>query len=271
MLPTPDTSHVPYSLVYEPSEDSFLLLDTLSSPSETLFLRSRLTPTTSSLTPLVLEVGSGSGVVIAFVRANATAILGTPAVLCAAVDANPFACAATAATIRANPPAPSSSSNISSSSALFLGSIAADLASPWRPRTVDLLIFNPPYVPTESLPPPPGDEIPPHIHLVSAASTTTTGAAAAAAASTRSYLLSLSYAGGRDGTEVTYRLIAALPDLLSPRGCAYILLCASNHPADVCARIERLGPGWRAVAAGEGQRVAGRENLVVVRAWRHDT
>ena len=44
MLPTPSTSHVNYNRIYEPAEDSFLLLDTLASPSETTFLRIRFPP-----------------------------------------------------------------------------------------------------------------------------------------------------------------------------------------------------------------------------------
>ena len=73
MLPTPSTSHVNYDQIYEPSEDSYLLLDTLSSPVEVDFLCPRFPP--GSPSPLVLEVGTGSGVVIAFVLANAERIL----------------------------------------------------------------------------------------------------------------------------------------------------------------------------------------------------
>ena len=66
MLPTPDTSHVSYDQIYEPAEDSYLLLDTLSSASETTFLRSHFR---TGPAPLVVEVGTGSGVVLAFVVA----------------------------------------------------------------------------------------------------------------------------------------------------------------------------------------------------------
>ncbi|KHN96457.1 methyltransferase [Metarhizium album ARSEF 1941] len=97
MLPTPDTRHVPYSRVYEPAEDSFLLLDTLSSPSETAFLQSAFPPTSPA--PLVLEVGTGSGVVVAFVNAHARALFGHRRLLTCGVDVNAFACRATVRTV----------------------------------------------------------------------------------------------------------------------------------------------------------------------------
>ena len=64
MLPTPDTSHVPYKRVYEPAEDSYLLLDTLSSAVETEYLQKAF----PDIAPLVVEVGTGSGVVLVFVH-----------------------------------------------------------------------------------------------------------------------------------------------------------------------------------------------------------
>ena len=95
MLPTPDTSHVAYERVYEPAEDSFLLLDTLSSASETAFLQGRFPPAAAAPPPLVVEIGPGSGVVVGFVHAQAQTLFGTRAVLTAAVDVNRHACAAT--------------------------------------------------------------------------------------------------------------------------------------------------------------------------------
>jgi release factor glutamine methyltransferase len=75
MLPTPSTSHISFfNTIYEPAEDSFLLLDTLSNETESAWLKDRFPQQTSS--PLVIEIGTGSGVVIAFLAANARAILG---------------------------------------------------------------------------------------------------------------------------------------------------------------------------------------------------
>ncbi|KJZ73650.1 hypothetical protein HIM_06983 [Hirsutella minnesotensis 3608] len=162
MLPTPDTSHVPYERVYEPSEDSFLLLDTLSSDGERQFLRQTVA-VDGDPAPLVVEVGTGSGVVLAFVHAHARDIFGTGRVLTAGVDVNAYACRATVATVRkaqqdaaaaadAAPTSTEASPGGPSHAATYLGACMGDLASPWRPNSVDVLIFNPPYVPTPALP-----------------------------------------------------------------------------------------------------------------------
>lgn len=285
MLPTPDTSHVPYNQVYEPAEDSFLFLDTLSSPAETTFLHQRFHPTTTTPAPLVVEIGTGSGVVIGFVNAHARALLGAPAVLTAGIDINAVACAATRTTV-AKAAAAHSDSNSSttdnnntaaagqgsgsgpgSASGHFLGALQGDLLSPLRAGEVDVLLFNPPYVPTEVLP---AQDDPRLLSLLAQAGAE--GGAAATSASARferdSYLLSLSYAGGRDGMETTDRVIEALPGVLSRRGCAYILLCAGNKPEEVKARIVGFGPEWRVLTVGDSGKQAGWEKLQIIRIWR---
>ena len=95
MLPTPDTSHVSFNTIYEPSEDSFLLLDTLSSTAEVTWLRERF----ANKTPYLVEVGTGSGVVIAFLTANAEQIFGRP-ILSLGIDVNINACHAAKETVR---------------------------------------------------------------------------------------------------------------------------------------------------------------------------
>lgn len=257
MLPTPDTSHVSYSQVYEPAEDSFLFLDTLSSPGETAFLQQHFTTTPSTPTPLVVEVGSGSGVVIGFVTAQAREIFGTP-VLTAGVDVNGFACAATRATVRK---AAAVGNAAGAPGGHFLGAVTGDLLGPLRAGQVDVLIFNPPYVPTEELPAQDSGRL-------------ASGGQGALTASARfdrdSYLLSLSYAGGKDGMEITDRLIEALPGALSRRGCAYILLCAGNKPDEVKARIKAFGPEWRVLTVGDSGKQAGWEKLQIIRIWREN-
>lgn len=272
MLPTPDTSHVPYTQVYEPAEDSFLLLDTLSSPSETAFLTQCFTNTTNTEphhsdaatvpAPLVVEVGTGSGVVIGFVNAHARALFGTAGVLTAGLDVNGFACAATQATVA------KAAADAGLGSGCFLGALRGDLLAPLGAGQVDVLIFNPPYVPTEELPAQdhherlaggPGED----------GDAASAGSSSASARFERdSYLLSLSYAGGRDGMEVTDRLIGALPRALSGRGCAYILLCAGNKPDEVKARIAGFGPEWRVLTVGDSGKQAGWEKLQIIRIWR---
>ncbi|KAK2609790.1 hypothetical protein N8I77_003273 [Diaporthe amygdali] len=274
MLPTPDTSHVSYSRVYEPAEDSFLLLNTLSSPSETAFLQQRFGSTTTTSPhshdhrpppppPLVVEVGTGSGVVLGFVNAHALPIFGTRGVLTLGVDVNAFACSATAAT------AARAAADNPGTHGRFLGAVRGDLLAPLRAGSADVLVFNPPYVPTDELPA--QDDV----RLLGGAGNQGEGGedeersmSASARFDRDSYLLSLSYAGGRDGMEITDRLIAGLPDVLSARGCAYLLLCAGNKPEEVKARIRGFGPAWRVLTVGDSGKQAGWEKLQIIRIWR---
>lgn len=249
MLPTPDTSHVPYERVYEPAEDSYLLLDTLSAESEKAFLSESF----QDHVPLVVEIGTGSGVVLGFVNAHAGAIFGSTRILTAGVDMNAFACRATMATVDK-----AQEDNPDNTHGMYLGSCMGDLTSPWRSEAIDVLIFNPPYVPTPEMPSRPDnfilDNLSSNQHNPSFEDD--------------SYLLSLSYAGGRDGMETTDRLIEALPRILSRRGCAYILLCAQNKPDEVKKRILAFGPDWRALTVGSSGKQAGWEKLQIVRIWR---
>ncbi|KAI0113967.1 methyltransferase domain-containing protein [Nemania sp. FL0031] len=273
MLPTPDTSHVAYERVYEPAEDSFLFLDVLSSASETAFLQSRFHTTTTTQTsspspvPLVIEIGPGSGVVIAFLTAHAHSLFGTRSILTGAVDMNRHACAATTETVRR---AITSPANTSTASTSFLGAVQGDLATPLRDHSVDVLVFNPPYVPTAELPSREGGS-PSHVDGDGDGDNARGGGSARDAFAEDSYLLALSYAGGRDGMETTDRLLDSLPRVLSARGCAYILLCAQNKPAEVKERIRRLGGGgggWRVETVGSSGKQAGWEKLQIIRIWR---
>ncbi|OTB08774.1 hypothetical protein M426DRAFT_316798 [Hypoxylon sp. CI-4A] len=245
MLPTPDTSHVAYERIYEPAEDSFLLLDTLSSATETAFLHSRFG---DDYVPLVVEVGPGSGVVIAFVNAHAQVLFGSRNVLTAAVDVNGYACEATRETAR------KAASENAATHGRFLGAFQGDLVVPVKDQQVDVLIFNPPYVPTPELPKQPGQTDLPHLNTKPTFDDD-------------SYMLSLSYAGGKDGMETTDRLIDELPQVLSSRGCAYILLCAQNKPEEVKERIRNLGEDWNVETVGSSGKQAGWERLQIIRIW----
>ncbi len=255
MLPTPSTSHVPYERVYEPAEDSFLFLDTLSSEYEKTFLQDYFnqpregSTSKNSSTPLVVEIGTGSGVVLSFLHAHAKNILGRQDILTAGVDVNRFACKATTETIKA---AELVQEIQGWSHGFYLGNILGDLTSFLKLGQVDLLIFNPPYVPTPKLPQLPHEE----------AKTTTTY-------EDDSHLLSLSYAGGIDGMETTNRLLRSLPRILSSsRGCAYILLCAQNKPEKVREQIQSWGSGWALEIAGTIGKQGGWEKLQILRIWR---
>ncbi|KIN04742.1 hypothetical protein OIDMADRAFT_142576 [Oidiodendron maius Zn] len=251
MLPTPSTSHVAFERVYEPAEDSYLLLDTLSSEAEKAFLQRRFSSTlTGVLSPLVVEIGTGSGVVLSFVDAHAETIFGREDVLTAGIDVNRFACEATVQTVKV---AEQEQVVQGKTSGIYLGNVVGDLAGPLRSSTVDVLIFNPPYVPTPDLP-----ELP-------ALSNT----AANSSFEDDSHLLALSYAGGADGMETTNRLLDSLPGILnSDRGCAYILLCAQNKPEDVKQRIRSWGRKWGVETVRSSGMKAGWEKLQIIRIFR---
>ncbi|MCJ1343043.1 S-adenosylmethionine-dependent methyltransferase [Peltigera leucophlebia] len=258
MLPTPSTFHVNTDRVYEPAEDSFLLLDTLSSPSEVGFLKKRFlrgaTDSQVSHSPVILEVGTGSGVVLAFLTANAYKIFGRADVLSLGTDINPFACQATEQTVlqacRDESRDFKDKKDIKErySNQHPLAILNADLTTPIRSGMVDVLIFNPPYVPTSEVPLP---------------ATADTGSSAF---QYDSRLLALSYAGGVHGMEVTNKLLEQIPRVLSPeRGLAYILLCEQNKPKEVMQRIRQWGPAWAVTLVGDSGKTGGWEKLRIIR------
>ncbi|PYI36324.1 hypothetical protein BP00DRAFT_386850 [Aspergillus indologenus CBS 114.80] len=280
MLPTPCTAHVPFDTIYEPAEDSYLFLDTLSSASETAWLTQHFAAPNPS--PTILEVGSGSGVVLAFLVAHSPTILGRADVLSLATDLNRTACLATretttTPTTNASNPAAAPASHSPSPRAnpaiksTHLASVQSNLAAACKPGSIDILLFNPPYVPTDAVPRAP-----------TAADFDADPQSRSEQFERESYLLSLTYAGGRDGMEITERLLADLPRVLSPRGVGYVLLCAQNRPREVVERIrgwteglESEGEGttrrrWCAEMAGFSGTKAGWEKLVIVRVWRED-
>ncbi|CBX98289.1 hypothetical protein IAQ61_010387 [Plenodomus lingam] len=252
MLPTPSTSHVCFDRVYEPAEDSYLLLDTFSSEIESKFLKERFSHASSPTPPLVLEVGVGSGVVLAFIAANACSILGRLDVLTLGTDINSFACKAASQTIR------SAVQERKDGRTVFLDIVNGDLATAIRPHSVDVFIFNPPYVPAE-LP-----DMSRHKDYNSLADGTLK-----TSFEQDSYLLELSYAGGEDGMLVTDRMLKQIPGILSEsRGVAYLLLCAQNKPEVVKQRIRDWDSGWQAETVGSSGKKAGWEKLVVLRIWK---
>lgn len=279
MLPTPSTSHVPFERIYEPAEDSYLLLDTLSCPSEVAFLKHRFRqcPEPASdaggdrRSPLIVEIGTGSGVVLAFLTAHAGAIFGREDVLTLGTDVNRYACHASRKTV-AQAVEESLRTGKTKDSALpaksvagpakYLDSLLTDLCAPLRSGVTDVLVFNPPYVPTSSLP-----ELPQYELKTGFPS----NEPSASSLKNDSHLLALSYAGGTDGMETTDRLLAELDDILDQRrGVAYVLLCAQNRPDEVKHRIQNSGLSWAVETVGRSGKTAGWEKLEIIRIWRRE-
>ncbi|MCJ1395163.1 S-adenosylmethionine-dependent methyltransferase [Xylographa bjoerkii] len=260
MLPTPSTAHIDPNRIYDPAEDSYLLLDTLSAASEVQYLRDRFNPeqTSPSPIPLVLEVGTGSGVVIAFISANAEKLFGRADLLSLGIDINEHACHATNETVRRACGDYQGQAESDVGRGTFMGALQADLTSAMKPAVVDMLVFNPPYVPTSELPE----------ALSLNHKDDFTSVAKYEKFDEDSHLLSLSYAGGKDGMEVTDRLLNQLPQLLSERGVAYVLLCQQNRPNEVINRIRAWGPHWAVVTVRRSGKAAGWETLQVIRISR---
>lgn len=267
MLPTPSTSHVNTDRIYDPAEDSFLLLDTFSSKSEIQFLKTRFMRPTEQTTehesvpsPLILEVGTGSGVILAFVTAHAKEIFGRADVLSLGTDINRYACQATQETVRQTCRDQATYNTIGMAKAMNpLATLNADLTAPIRSEMIDILIFNPPYVPTSELP------------RTVAASAENEGTSSRGKSTFKddSDMLALSYAGGVDGMEVTNRLLDQIPFVLSKsRGVAYILLCRQNRPDKVVQQIRRWGADWDVSVVGHSGKTGGWERLQIIRICR---
>ncbi|KAG9082512.1 S-adenosylmethionine-dependent methyltransferase [Ceratobasidium sp. UAMH 11750] len=117
-----------------------------------------------------------------------------------------------------------------------------DLVGPLRSRirqNIDILIFNPPYVPTEE------EEA-----LEAQAQGSIAGA----------------WAGGFDGMVITNRLLDDLDDLLSESGCFYLVALKQNDPPGIIARMKSRS---NLVGKIVFQRRAGRENLFILRFTRN--
>ncbi|EST07923.1 Eukaryotic/archaeal PrmC-related [Kalmanozyma brasiliensis GHG001] len=217
MIPTPSTSHLTkedFRKVYEPAEDTFILLDALEADAEAL--------TRSLSAPLCVEIGSGSGIVTTFL----SQIFGSNTGTYIAIDLNPHANRCTVTTGKAN--------------GVHIEAIRTSLLSGLRSRlrgNVDVLLFNPPYVPTEE-----EEE-----------------AMAQGKAGIEG-----SWAGGATGTRLVDELIddGVISDVLAEGGRCYLVAIKQNDPQGLVRRLKVQGLEAEVVLA----RRAGGEHLHVVRA-----
>ncbi len=194
----PNLSHLTYrdyANVYEPAGDTYLLVDGISGDRDTLAARFAA----GGGDPLCVEIGAGTATATAVLcRTLQEAGVGRGArFLC--TDVNPSAAAAACGTLSLN--------------AVPGDVVLTDLVQALRPSIdgrVDVLVFNPPYVPT------PSDEV---------------GGNGIAAA----------WAGGDRGREVLDRLLPYVHELLSPRGVFYLIAVDENDPDDIAARLAKNG------------------------------
>ncbi|XP_074035730.1 hemK methyltransferase 2 [Leptinotarsa decemlineata] len=166
--------------VYEPSEDTFLLLDALECDTQFLLdLKPRL----------VVEIGSGSGVVI-----SALSQIFHTSCMYFATDINPQCCLATQNTCILN------DSNVECT--------RMDLLVGFREHMFDVIIFNPPYVVTQT------------VELYGSG-------------------LNRAWAGGLRGRVIIDRLVNELPKLLSKNGVCYMVLLKENEPDEIVKTMDK--------------------------------
>ncbi|TYK06871.1 hemK methyltransferase family member 2 [Cucumis melo var. makuwa] len=197
--------------VYEPCDDSFALVDALLADRVKLLNHN---PT------LCLEFGCGSGYVIT----SLALILGKEASAThyIATDINPHAIRVTQETLEAH--------------GLHAELVCTDLASGLEKRlagSVDVLVVNPPYVPT------PEDEV---------------GQDGIASA----------WAGGENGRSVIDRILPVADVLLSDKGWLYMVTLTANNPFQICLQMREKGYASRIVV----QRSTEEESLHVIKFWK---
>ncbi|VEL11828.1 unnamed protein product [Protopolystoma xenopodis] len=200
MLTTPDTrvllSH-DHPTLYPPSADSFLFLDALE--SELDFIRKNVNPS------VTIEFGCGSGIISTFLALHLGRL---NYYFC--TDISPQSCLACNDVFSHNIGTPIRN--------CIQDSICCNLADPLLTRlggSVDLILFNPPYVST------PIDEFEQARHNYSTA-----------------------WAGGPKGRKVIDAFLPQAAALISPSGCIYLLLSElENDPLDVHASFKDISSG----------------------------
>lgn len=137
--------------------------------------------------------------------------------------------------------------------------VLTDLVCALEPRLsggVDLLLFNPPYVPS------PGDEV--RVPLSAAVAAPAGSPSAAQVGGPR---LSAAWAGGARGRVVVDRLLARLPALLSARGALYMVAVSDNDVPDLLRCLRDMGLEARVCL----DRTADEERLHIITArWASD-
>ncbi|KAL3647604.1 hypothetical protein CASFOL_008572 [Castilleja foliolosa] len=197
--------------VYDPCDDSFALVDALLADRATLF---------EHQPSICMEIGCGSGYVITSLALLLKELGSSTHYI--ATDINPHAVQVTSETLEAhNCHAEVINTNIASGleKRLF--------------RCVDVMVVNPPYVPT------PEDEV-------------------------GCYGIASAWAGGENGRRVIDKILPVADVLLSDKGWLYLVTLTDNKPLELCLEMRKKGYASRIVL----QRSTDEERLHIIKFWR---
>ncbi|KAI3723151.1 hypothetical protein L2E82_34543 [Cichorium intybus] len=197
--------------VYAPCDDSYALVDALLADRKKLIDHN---PT------ICMEVGCGSGYVITSLALILKSESNSPHFF--ATDINPHATRVTRETLEAH--------------GVHAEIVTTNIASGLEKRLagmVDVMVVNPPYVPT------PEEEV---------------GGGG----------LSAAWAGGENGRSVIDKILPVADNLLSDKGWLYMLFLAANDPLQICLEMRDKGYGAKIVV----QRSTEEETLHVIKFWR---
>lgn len=197
--------------VYDPCDDSFALVDALLADRANLL---------DHRPSICMEIGCGSGYVIT----SLALLLGKEGSgsYYIATDINPHAVRVTRETLQAH--------------GCHAEVVNTDIAMGLEKRLgrcVDVMVVNPPYVPT------PEEEV---------------GCNGIASA----------WAGGENGRRVIDKILPVADNLLSDKGWLYLVTLAANNPVELCLLMRKKGYASRIIL----QRSTEEESLHIIKFWR---
>lgn len=201
-------------------EDTFALLDALEKDAK------KLRQMAEMKNLLTAEIGCGSGCASSFLKSG---ILKNKPIVHFMSDISNSACRASKITALNN------RELYKDDNGLFITVQTSFLDGIRLGNGVDILIFNPPYVPTEF------EEIPSEAATIASA-----------------------WAGGTDGMDVTSTLLNQLKDILSQDGVFYMVAVARNKLHSICEILQKDG----FIVNETLKRKAGRETLSILRIYR---
>ncbi|RZC46844.1 hypothetical protein C5167_039797 [Papaver somniferum] len=200
--------------VYEPCDDSFALVDALLADRKNLLEHQPM---------FCMEVGCGSGYVITSLAIMLMQEDSAASVSYFATDINPHAVRVTSETLKAH----------TVHAEVLCDNIASSGLEKRLWGKVDVMVVNPPYVPT------PEDEV---------------GRDGIASA----------WAGGENGRTVIDKILPVADKLLSNKGWLYMVTLAANNPSQICLVMKEKGYASRIIV----QRSTEEESLHVIKFWR---